>query len=110
MKKLLVLLLCLCLLLCGCGAEAQTPNTNPPAIMAEGVLYISTGKKLPVEMDESAILGMVDSIVNGTELPQQNGQANFPCEGADYAFISDGTHEGLVVMVDNEWVYFEKQQ
>ena len=110
MKKLLAMLLCLALF-CGCGAKevAQTPNTNPPTIMVEGVLYTSTGKQMPAEPDESAILGVVESVVHGSGFPTENGQANFPCEGAKYARISDGTHEGILVVVNNEWTYFEKR-
>lgn len=109
MKNIFILLFCLCFLFCGCGAEAQTPNTNLPTIMVEGVLYVSTGKELPVEMDASAILGTVESAVSGNGLPTEDGQSNFPCEGSKYARISDGTHEGIVVMVDNQWVYFEEK-
>lgn len=112
MKNILILLFCLCLLFCGCGAEEQTPNTpntNPPTIMVEGVLYVSTGKMLPAEVDESAILGTVESVVSGSGFPTEDGQANFPCEDAKYARISDGTHEGVVVMVENEWIYFEEK-
>ena len=111
MKRLLALLLCLALF-CGCAGEqeSQEPNTNPPAIMVEGVLYVSTGKQLPVTMDESAILGTVESVVPGTEFPTEDGQINFPCEGAEYARISDGVHEGIVVLIDDEWTYFEARE
>lgn len=111
MKKLFAIVLCL-LAFCGCAKETsvQTPNTNPPTIMVEGVLYTSTGKQMPVEVDESAILGTIESVVHGSEFPTENGQANFPCEGAEYARISDSVHEGIIVLIDHEWTYFEVRE
>ena len=71
--------------------------------MHNGTLYRTSGKQLPGEVDESAILGYIQSVVHGGRLPEEEGQANFPCEGAPYAMVSDG----LVVLVDNEWTLFE---
>ncbi len=113
MKKVFAFLLALLLLLCGCTAKEEsvpsTPNTNPPTLMVEDTLYTSTGKILVAEPAPEAIIGTIESVVPGSQFPTENGQANFPCEGAEYAFISDGVHEGILVSINNEWTYFEAQ-
>ncbi len=74
--------------------------------MVEGDIYLDTGKQMPVEMEDAAILGTITSSVEGSETPKQNGQSNFGCEGAPYAFLDDG----LAVLLENEWVFFEKEK
>lgn len=74
-------------------------------LMVEGEIYLDTGKQMPVEIVESAILGVISSSVDGSEKPEQDGESNFGCEGAPYAYLDDG----LAVLLDNEWVFFEKE-
>jgi hypothetical protein len=76
-----------------------------PMIMVDGQIYMDTGKQMAIEIDDSAILGTITSSVDGTEKPAKNGESNFGCEGAQYAFY-DG---GLVVMLQNEWVFFARE-
>lgn len=49
------ILLCMCLicLFTGCKAQdsASTPNAGPPAVMVDDILYYSTGKEIPAEID-----------------------------------------------------------
>ena len=95
---------CCCLLLCACRAQ-DTRWDRKPAVMVSGVLYLDTGKAVPVEMDESALLGAISSSVAGHELPTEDGQSNFGCVGAKYAHF-----EGeLVVLLNHEWYLFEKE-
>lgn len=82
--------------------QAEAPNTQIPSVMHDGILYRTTGKQLPGEVDESTILGYINSVVHGSLLPEEDGQANFPAEGAPYAMTSDG----LVVLVGTEWTLF----
>ena len=100
-----ILILILVAMFSACGKEEnpQMPNTQPPSVMYDGVIYRTTGKQLPGEVDESAILGYIHSVVHGSQLPQEEGQSNFPAEGAAYAIVSDG----FVVLMDNEWTIFE---
>lgn len=95
---------CMIFLLAACGKQekAEVPNTQIPSVMYGGILYRTTGKQLPGEVDESAILGYIHSVVHGSQLPEEDGQANFPAEGAPYAMTSDG----LVVLVGQEWTLF----
>ena len=106
MRRLFTLIVLAIVLLivtaCGSKAPAEAPNTQPPAVMHDGVLYRTTGKQLPGEVDDSAIVGHIHSVVHGSQLPEEDSQANFPAEGAPYAMTSDG----MVVLVGNEWTLF----
>ncbi len=84
--------------------EAETWDLKP-MIMVNGELYLDTGKEMPVEIDESAIIGKVKSSVDGTEKPTEDGQTNFGLVGAEYAHFEDN----IVVLINNEWVLFEKE-
>ena len=109
MRKMVALFLGILMIVsvAACGAKnADTPNATVPSIMYNGELYYTTGKEMPVEVDESAIVGKVNSVVPLSEWPKEEGQANFGEVEAPYAIIN----EGLVVMVNNEWTIFEKEK
>lgn len=108
MEKLIASVLALvCLLgLVACGAEEQTPNTpnaTIPSVMYEGKLYKTTGKQIPAEVDETAIVGHISSVVPLSQFPTKEGEANFGQVGDPYALTADG----LVVLLNNEWTLFE---
>ncbi len=75
-------------------------------VMVEGEIYLDTGKQMPVEIVDEAIIGTITSSVEGSEKPSENGQSNFGSEGAPYAYLDDG----LVVFLNNEWTFFEKEE
>ena len=77
-----------------------------PMIRVNGVLYLDTNKPIPVEMEESAILGTVTESVAGWEQPWKEGQTNFGMIGSPYAYYEDG----VVVCYDHEWYFFERDQ
>ena len=81
----------------------DTPNAMVPSIMYEGSLYKTTGKAIPAEVDESAIVGEISSVVPLSQLPTKDGEANFGQIGDPYAITSDG----LLVIIGHEWVKFE---
>ena len=81
----------------------DTPNAMVPSIMHEGSLYRTTGKAIPAEVDESAIVGEISSVVPLSQLPSKDGEANFGQIGDPYAITSDG----LLVIMNHEWVIFE---
>lgn len=81
----------------------DTPNAMVPSIVYEGNLYRTTGKQIPSEVDDSAIVGYISSVVPLSQLPSNEGEANFGKVGAPYAITSDG----LLVIMGHEWVVFE---
>lgn len=109
MKKLIALILAVvvALSLAACGAKEQTtpntPNATFPSVMYEGKLYKTTGKQIPAEVDETAIVGHITSVIPLSQLPSNEGEANFGQVGDPYALTSDG----LLVLVDHEWTIFE---
>ena len=101
-----ILLLISILSLSGCHKEPSTPNALLPSIMYNGEIYCSTGKQMPGEVAEDAIIGEITSTVPLSQWPEEDGQANFDILGAAYANTSDG----IVVFIDNEWTLFEKRE
>ena len=101
-----ILLLISILSLSGCHKEPSTPNALRPSIMYNGEIYCSTGKQMPGEVAEDAIIGEITSTVPLSQWPEEDGQANFDILGAAYANTSDG----IVVFIDNEWTLFEKRE
>ena len=81
----------------------DAPNAMVPSIMYEGILYRTTGKAIPAEVDESAIVGEIGSVVPLSQLPTKDGEANFGEVGDPYAI----TNDGLLVIMNHEWVVFE---
>ena len=82
----------------------DAPNAMVPSIVYEGNLYRTTGKQIPAEVDDSAIVGRISSVVSLSQLPSNEGEANFGEVGDPYARTSDG----LLVIMGHEWVLFEK--
>ncbi len=81
----------------------DAPNAMVPSIVYGGKLYRTTGKQIPAEIDESAIVGRINSVVPFSQLPSNEGEANFGEVGDPYAITSDG----LLVIMGHEWVMFE---
>lgn len=113
MKKVIALILSLTfvLALAGCSKAENNdtpniPNALVPAVMYDGEIYCTTGKQIPVEVDDSAIVGEVTSIVPLSQWPNEEGQANFGGEGMSLAVTSSG----FLVLVENEWTLFEPQE
>ena len=84
----------------------DAPNAMVPSIMYEGSLYRTTGKVIPAEVDKSAIVGEISSVVPLSQLPTKDGEANFGQIGDPYAITSDG----LLVIMGHEWVIFERSE
>ena len=102
--RLLLALICILSLLTGCAHQEREWDRRP-MVLVKGTIYLDTGKQIPVEVHESAVLGEITSSVDPSEIPTEEGQSNFGWEGAEYAFYEDG----LVVLIDHEWVLFEKE-
>lgn len=95
------------LLFMGCAVKEKTPPETPnatfPAIMYEGKVYRTTGKQIPAEVDPSAVVGEIVSVIPLSQLPEGEGEANFGEIGDSYAVTADG----LLVVMNEEWVLFE---
>lgn len=76
-----------------------------PMVMVNGMLYLDTGKHVPVEINDSAIIGEISSSVDQSEKPAKEGQTNFGSIGSKYAYYE----ENIVVLINNKWVLFEKE-
>lgn len=105
MKKYVrtLFLIMIVLELSGCQNKASTPNACVPSVMYNGDIYCTTGKQLPGEVAENAIIGKITSTVSLSQWPEEDGQANFDGLDSPYAITSDG----FVVLLDNEWTLFE---
>ncbi len=96
MKKLLMFLLCLSVLLtaCSCGAIYRDPEPTlppvscPPTVLWDGTLYYSfeAAKLSNDSVSGDMILGKITGILTSWEMPQNDGEANFPAaENAEIA-------------------------
>ena len=91
----------------GCAAkESNTPDALVPAVMVDGQVYCTTGEEFPGEVEESALLGEISSVVPLSQWPEKEGEANFGETGTPYA----RTEDGLVVLVDQEWTLFKPKE
>lgn len=84
----------------GAPESSEDAGDRPAAIMVDGVLYWSTGREMPGEPDPS-VIQETTSYTDG--MPEEDGQSNFAREGTWYAVTDDG----VLVLIDQEWVLFE---
>lgn len=111
MRKYILLVLSILgvLIIIGCDNQhdiPDVPNTMRPSIVVDGELFSTTGNSSPIEPDESVIKTVI-SVISGTEMPLNEGEINFPQPGTKYAKIQ-GNEEYVVVMIDLEWIRFDK--
>jgi len=83
---------------------SQSLSDRRPMVMANGMLYLDTGKHVPVEINDSAIIGEISSSVDQSEKPTKEGQTNFGSIGSKYAHYE----ENIVVLINNKWILFEE--
>ncbi len=70
MKKRIPLLLA-CLLLTGCGVETESYD-QPPQVMVDDTLYITTGHPVPGQSSaDTEVEGTITSEVDSPSLPQR---------------------------------------
>ncbi len=109
MKRILVLALAIVTMVIA-AVQLNRPNyRRANMVYVEDQLYISSEQAMPVEIAPEAILGSVDQVIEPHLTPDQNGQANFECLGAQYAKIKNGLggRDGLALLVENEWIFFD---
>ena len=89
MKKLNILLALICILgLAGCNKGVETMYIQ--GIMIDGIVYSKSYQPMPAEVDDSAIVGYVESYID--TYPKEDGQTNISKDliGAPYAKVEGG--------------------
>lgn len=86
--------------------EGKHPQYSLPrrAIMVDGTLYLDTGYVSSM-MRCGMLDGNIEKVVDSTEMPDENGEANFSAEGWQGGFEVDT----LDVRIGNEFCIFAKQ-
>lgn len=87
-------------------SESGIQSDRIPMLMIEDHLYLDTGERISIEIDDSYLMGIITSQVADSEIPVKNDQSNFGYVGAQYASYK----EGIVVMIDNQWQLFRKEK
>lgn len=93
------------------GFITSSGNEKPPqyslprrAIMVDGTLYLDTGY-ISNMMRCGMLDGNIEKVVDSTEMPDEDGEANFSAEGWQGGFEEDT----LDVRIGNEFCIFAKQ-
>jgi len=91
-----ILLVCI-LTISGCGKGTDTMYLL--GIMVDGVFYEKSYEAMPAEVDESAIIGYIESYTD--TFPDKNGETNISKDliGAPYARVEGG----LAILYNHEW-------
>ena len=91
-----ILLVCI-LTISGCGKETETMYLL--GIMVDGVFYEKSYEAMPAEVEESAIIGYIESYTD--TFPDKNGETNISKDliGAPYARVEGG----LAILYNHEW-------
>jgi len=82
----------------------NSPNTYLPQVLIDDVMFYLSGERpITTEIHESEYLGKITSVVPLSQIPFENGQANFNVEaGAPYAKYPPG----IAVLWNGEWSLF----
>ena len=97
-KYILILVSILCILSSvGCGEGKETVDIQ--GILVDGVFYKKSYQPMPTEVDESAIIGYVESYTD--TIPKKDGESNIGKDiiGAPYAKVEGG----IAILYENEW-------
>jgi hypothetical protein len=92
----------------GCQSKKPVQELGDlrPMIKVEDVLYLDTGNIVPIEIDDLEVIGEIISSVAQHNKPTENGQTNFGSIGSKYAYYE----QNIVVLLENGWVLFEREQ
>ena len=91
--------------------DADVTWALPPMIMVEGELYQDIGlPKHNITVEDDQILGYISSVVSITDVPKQDGEANYEISGAPYARWSDADYpDAIIVYHDRAWYLCVRQ-
>ena len=97
-KYILILVSILCILSSvGCGEGKETMDIQ--GILVDGVFYEKSYQPMPAEVDESAIIGYVESYTD--TIQKKDGESNISKDiiGVPYATVEGG----IAILYENEW-------
>ena len=99
MKKMIPLVLALVCLLSLAGCNKGTDTMYRLGIMVDGVFYEKPYQPSPMEVDESAIIGYVESYTD--TFPSKDGETNISKDmiGEPFAKVEGG----IAILYQNEW-------
>lgn len=104
MRSKILLFVAGCMLCCltACSPEPlafpDAPSDGRAAIMVNSGLYLLNPEPVPIEVDESAIIGYTTSYTTGT--PSMEGETNFSKElNLPYAWVN----YSIYVLYEDEW-------
>jgi len=98
MKKFKIVMLLICCMVALTACTSGTETDYAAAIMVNDQIYYKSVQAVPVEIDDSAILGYTKYYTD--TFPKKNGETNFNRElGMAYAKVEDG----IAVLFENEW-------
>lgn len=83
--------------------SVESKHIYPPVICWDGKLYAYLGASIKKVSIIGPVLGQVTSVVEETELPQEDGQANSSMYEGGVYFAKCG--DGLSALVDGKWLW-----
>ena len=98
MKKFNILFVLICVLgLVGCNKGVETMYIE--GVVVNGIFYDISHQPMPAEVDDSAIIGYIESYTD--TVPKKNGETNISKDliGAPYAQVEGG----IALLYKNEW-------
>ena len=98
MKRFILLLTLICGFgLLGCNKGVETMYVE--GIVVNGIFYDISHQPMPAEVDDSAIIGYIESYTD--TVPKKDGETNISKDliGAPYAEVEDG----IALLYKNEW-------
>lgn len=99
MKKYISFILTILCILSLVGCTPETETMYQQGIVVDGVFYSKYYQPMPAEVDESAIIGYIESYTD--TYPKKDGQTNISKDliGAPYAKVEGG----IAILYQNEW-------
>ena len=99
MKKYILILVSILCILSSVGCGEGKKKVDIQGILVDGVFYEKSYQPMPAEVDESAIIGYVESYTD--TIPKKDGESNIGKDiiGAPYAKVEGG----IAILYENEW-------
>lgn len=99
MKKYIQIIFILFCMVLSVGCHAANETMYQQGIMIDGIFYEKSYQPMPIEVDESAIIGFIESYAE--TYPQKNLQTNIDKNliGTPYAKVEGG----IAILHQNEW-------